>query len=282
VERTGIAHVDDAMTDTPDAASRAAAIHVEMDQAGIDLSCLLLGDYGLALGEGDRSIEEENSLALDLAGQDPRLVAFFGIDPRRPTAAELFENALERGAKGLKLHPTVGFLPSDRECYPLYELAAQYGVPVATHTGPMAGPLRSAPADPIHIDAAAADFPGVNFVLLHAGQRAWFEAALDLAQWKSNLYLEISQWQRLLLEDETTFVRRLASIRSVIGLDRVLFGSDFPGLASLMSLSDWAGAFRGLPEAARRHGLTIKECDVDAVLGGTAARLLGIKPKAAS
>ncbi len=69
-----------------------------MAAAGVDRSCLLLGDYGLRLGEGDRTVEEENRLATDLAAADPdHFVAFFGVDPRRPEAPELFCTALDAG-----------------------------------------------------------------------------------------------------------------------------------------------------------------------------------------
>ncbi|HEY4418561.1 MAG TPA: hypothetical protein VGN22_03535, partial [Pseudonocardia sp.] len=65
-----------------DVGARAGEIRAEMEKAGVDRSCLLLGDYGLRLGEGDRSIEEENRLATDLAREDPEhFIAFFGIDP---------------------------------------------------------------------------------------------------------------------------------------------------------------------------------------------------------
>lgn len=68
------------------------------------------------------------------------------------------------------------------------------------HTGPMAAPLLSTYTSPIHLDEPAADFPDVNFIMLHAGQRAWFPLALDMARWKPNLYLELSIWQSLLPE----------------------------------------------------------------------------------
>jgi uncharacterized protein len=260
-----------------DVGARAAEIRAEMEKAGVDRSCLLLGDYGLRLGEGDRSIEEENRLATDLAREDPEhFIAFFGIDPRRPGAVDLFRDALDAGARGLKLHPCSGFSPADPVCHPLYALAGERGVPVAVHTGPMAAPLISTYASPLHLDEPAADFPDTNFVILHAGQRAWFPLALDMARWKPNLYLELSLWQSLLLEDEGRFVSHLAEIKNGIGLGRVVFGSDCPGVSAVMPLHTWVETFRDLPEVAGRHGVEITPDEVEQMLGGTAATLMGL------
>ncbi|MGP4018731.1 amidohydrolase family protein [Saccharopolyspora sp. 5N708] len=261
-----------------DVAQRAAEIRAEMDEAGVDRSCLLLGDYGLRLGEGDHSIQAENQLATDLAAGDPdHFIAFFGVDPRRPEATELFRDALDAGAKGLKLHPCAGFYPNDPVCRPLYELAGERGVPVAVHTGPMASPLISTTASPIYLDEPAADFPDTNFVALHAGQRCWFSLALDIARWKPNLYLELSLWQGLLLEDEARFVHHLREIKYGIGLDRVVFGSDCPGVSDVMPLDRWVRTWQDLPEIAARHGLQVTDDEVALMLGGTAARLMGLE-----
>lgn len=260
-----------------DVAARAAEIRAEMETAGVDRSCLLLADYGLRLGEGDQSIEAENRLATELAAQQPdHFIAFFGVDPRRPGAAELFRDALNAGARGLKLHPCAGWYPNDPVCRPLYELAGERGVPVAIHTGPMASPLLSAPANPIHLDEPAADFPDTNFVALHAGQRSGFSLALDIARWKPNVYLELALWQGLLLEDEARFVRVLNEIKHGIGLDRVVFGSDCPGASKVMPLARWVRAWRDLPNIAARHGVDITEDEVALMLGGTAAKLMGL------
>jgi predicted TIM-barrel fold metal-dependent hydrolase len=276
--RAGVAGQTDAhQAPVQDVETRAAEIRAEMADAGVDRSCLLLGDYGLRLGEGDRTIAEENRLATDLARSDPEhFIAFFGVDPRRPEAADLFREALDAGARGLKLHPCSGFSPADVVCRPLYELAGERGVPVVVHTGPMAAPLVSTYCSPLHLDEPAADFPHVSFVILHAGQRAYFDLALDMARWKPNLYLELSLWQGLLLEDEARFVDRIAEIRNGIGLERVVFGSDCPGVSRVMRLDAWVHAFRELPSLAARHAAKVTDGEVEAMLGGTAATLMGL------
>jgi uncharacterized protein len=148
------------------------------------------------------------------------------------------------------------------------------GVPVAVHTGAMAAPLVTTYASPLHIDEPAADFPDTNFVVLHSGQRAWFPLALDIARRKPNVHLELSLWQGLLIEDEARFVGRISEIKHGIGLGRVVFGSDCPGISKVMPLHTWVDAFRSLPQTARRHGVEITEDEVEQMLGGTAATLI--------
>jgi predicted TIM-barrel fold metal-dependent hydrolase len=277
--RRGIAGIDANMA-APEQNISALAVEIraEMAQAGVDRSVLLLGDYGLRLGEPALSIEMENRLAADLATSDPEhFIAFFGVDPRRPDAAALFRTALEEwGVRGLKLHPAAGFYPNDPVCRPLYELAGEFGVPVAVHTGPMAAPLISTPANPIYLDEPAADFPDTTFVVLHAGQRCWFPVALDIARWKPNLYLELSLWQTELLEREAQFTDRIDQMKQAIGLDRVVFGSDCPGSSRVMPLAKWVDTFRELPRISQQYGYHITDEESALMLGGNAAKLLGM------
>lgn len=260
-----------------DPAERAAQIRADMEEAGVDRSVLLLGDYELRLGEASFGVRAENKLATDLGRQDPsHFIAFCGVDPRRPDAAEVFREALDAGARGLKLHPCAGFSPSDPVCRPLYEIAAERQVPVAVHTGPMAAPLVSATASPLYLDEPAADFPDVNFVALHAGQRAWFPLALDIARWKPNIYLELSLWQSQLQDSEARFAENISSIKNAVGLGRVIFGSDCPGSSGLMPLADWVSVFRRLPSIAARHGYEVTGAEAEQMLGGTAAKLMGL------
>jgi uncharacterized protein len=262
----------------PDVGARGARILAEMDEAGIDVSVVFLGDYGLRLGESALSVEEENQAIAALAREHPsRIVPFAGVDPRRPQALELFRRAVDEwGMRGLKLHPGTGFDPGDPVCRPFFEFAGSRGVPVVVHTGPMASPLVSHTARPVNLDPVAADFPDTTIVLQHAGQRCWWEEALNVAFWKPNLHLELSMWQWTYQFDRAGFVRALGRMKQEIGLGRVLFGSDFPGLSETMGLRQWVEVFTGLPELAAEHGVDITPEDVAGILGGNAQRLLGL------
>lgn len=218
----------------PDWEERGREIIADMNEAGVDLSVLLLADYALRLGDSVFSVEGENRVQIELVRRyKDRLLPFFGIDPRRPNAAELFEKAItEWGVRGLKLHPTVGYYPYDEVCHPLYELCVHHGIPVIFHSGPMPGLLYSRFTAPLNFADVAADFPNLTIILAHAGQDSWREA-LNVARIKPNIYLELSIWQYSVKYIEE-FIFAIDRMRNDVGIERILWGSDLPGTLHLM------------------------------------------------
>ena len=82
----------------------------------------------LDLHEVDKAVfvslyPEEDELTEVVQAKRERFFAFATVDPKDPKAPELLRRrVLEEGYVGLKLYPTtMGFLPSDRSVYPVYE-----------------------------------------------------------------------------------------------------------------------------------------------------------------
>lgn len=128
------------------------------------------------------------------------------------TSLEEVRKRLERGAVGLKLHPTVDDYRADSpELDPYVDLAAQVQCPVACHSAP-------GDADPDNIRRLAERFPQVPIILYHTylGPYEGRARALEHAREQPNLYLE-SSWCRW------EVVKRLID---GVGAERVLFGSD--------------------------------------------------------
>ena len=100
----------------PDWEETGEQLIADMDEAGVDKSVIMMGDYGLLLGDWVFTVWGENLIHAELMRKYPdRLIAYFGIDPRRPGAADLLEKGVkELGVKGLKLHPSVGYFPYAR------------------------------------------------------------------------------------------------------------------------------------------------------------------------
>ena len=245
-----------------------------MDEAGIDKSVIMMGDYGLLLGDWVFTVWGENLIHAELMRKYPdRLIAYFGIDPRRPGAADLLEKGVkELGVKGLKLHPSVGYFPYDKVAYPLYEICQAHGLPITFHSGPMQSPMYSRHTLPWAFDDVAADFPDLTIVLGHAGGVAWPDA-LALANVKPNVYLELSSWQSR-YQNPGEFFLAIDRMRKEIGIERILWGSDFPGLRRDMPLKQWVDIFRDLPSLAGESDYSFDSDEVDALLGGNAARML--------
>ncbi|MFC1929379.1 amidohydrolase family protein [Chloroflexota bacterium] len=262
----------------------------DMDEVGIDKAVLLTIDRVFEWGvtrelstEGEvicwESIHEMYAKATQR--HPTRLLAFAGVDPRRPNAAKLLERAInEWGMKGLKMHPaSFYFYPNDPMCYKLYEKCAELGLPVLFHTGPEDPPALGKFSLPIHLDEVARDFPELNIIMAHAGNCYWQEAA-GIAYVRPNVYLDLAWWQPKILQNPLEqFYRPLRSILDIAGSRRVLFASDWPSLrqARRMNHIPWLKTFREIPDTVREAGIEFSDQEINRILGENATRVLGIK-----
>jgi predicted TIM-barrel fold metal-dependent hydrolase len=198
--------------------------------------------------------------------------AFLGfacVDPWKGKAAvrELRRAVRDLGLRGLKVHPSAqAFAPNDVRHYPLWEAAAELGIPVLFHTGttglgagiPGGGGIKLGYSRPILLDDVAADFPSLTIVGAHPSW-PWQDEMLAVAQHKSNVWIDLSGWSPRKWAPELT--------AAVLGplQDRALFGTDYP----FITFRKWLDAFRS-------HGPT-PEVE-EKVLRGNATRLLGLTP----
>lgn len=198
---------------------------------------------------------ETNDFISRYCQQDPnRLIAFGGIDPRRPgVEAEMSRLLGQLRIRAIKIHPPHQEFAANAYRDDLPELATVYriceneGVPVTIHTGTsiFAG-ARNVYADPIACDDVAVDFPNLKLLLAHGGRPIWMETAFFLMRRHKSLYLDISGIppQRLL-----EYFPRFVEIA-----DRALFGSDWPS-PGVPDIAENVKRFRALglpPEVQRR------------------------------
>ena len=248
----------------------------EMDAAGVDRSVLLVADFAARLGDAPFDIQEENRLTVEASRRYPdRITALYGIDPRRPGAADSYERAIkEWGVSGIKLHPAVGFFPHDKACYPIYELCVAHGLPVLFHVGPAFHPrLYSRHCHPLEFDQVAADFPNMTMIMGHAGHE-WWADCVALARGHHNMVLELSGWEIILRDNPQEALHAIDRMRNVLGLARILWATDFPGPRRQISLKECVEVFQRLPSLGAEHGYTFSDGDAQAILGGNAAALL--------
>lgn len=124
------------------------------------------------------------------------------------------DRCVERGFKGVKLHPSEdAWFPWMREYYPLYSKIEEAGLPILFHSGTYPH------SNPLGIAMAARDFPSIPFILGHFGlaDSSWecFPAA-DLAR---NIYVDTTA---------NPLVRVMREWLNEFGASRMLWGSDFP------------------------------------------------------
>ena len=224
----------------------------DMDAAGVDMA-VVFGVFGDA---------EDNAFVAKSAEEHPdRFIPFVNFDPGyEEVGLELVEKYLgEHKWKGVKVGHTHAVA---RYMYPMMEIAEGYGAVVAVHSD------HSIRNHPYIIGDIANSFPKVKTVILHMGGGTCFDSELlstKMAVKNPNIYLE------------TCYSNPYAIKQAVetIGPEKVMFGSDSsnngygarfekPGLYQELMLD--AVRVIGLPKDQE-----------DAVLGGTAAKLLGVE-----
>jgi len=225
-----------------------------MDECRVDFAVILAELAPITTGIAD------NEYVAQFCSESSRLLPFASINPyisSRP-AAELERWVADHGFRGLKLYPTYQqFYPNDSRIYPLYAKAQELGIPVMLHVGSSVFTgSRLKYGDPIYLDDVAIDFPGLSLIQSHSGRPFWYEKAFALSRLHKNVYMEVAGLPPQKLLTYFPELERLA--------DKVIFGSDWPGVPTI---KENIQAIQGLPmgEDAKRK-----------ILGGNAARLIGL------
>jgi uncharacterized protein len=233
-----------------------------MDAAGIERA-VLLGWYW----EKPGTCSWQNRFYATVVRQHPdRLSGFASVHPGAGQTVTLDEvrRAHGEGLIGLgELSPhSQGYGVEHPVFSEVLALAGELAMPVNLHvtdpeTRPFPGRIETPGA---HFLRLARDFPSTALVLAHwGGLLALREPAFRSM---ANVYYDTAASP--LLYDEGIWER----FTSALGSERVMFGSDFP-LNLYPKLDDFPGFVRLLREA-REAGMG------EGVLGGNAARLLGI------
>ena len=121
-----------------DYVDRLLLLHRDANPAG---RLVLLGFDYLVDRDGSEQPEQSsfyipNEYVLGLAERYPEIEACVSIHPYRNDAVERLDQAVERGAVGVKWLPNAqGIDPGDSRCDPFYSRLAELGIPLLTHAG---------------------------------------------------------------------------------------------------------------------------------------------------
>ena len=193
-----------------------------------------------------------------------RIVGFAGVhDPKKERAVQELKEAVRvHRLQGLKLHPDChSFSPSDEEIVPLIKCATELDVPVLIHSYP--GGMRRGyfgRTAPETIDDLKANVPDATIIIGHMGFPRYLDL-LNVAQ-IPGVYVE-SSWGLTSIA-ELHGLEFTARYLRMIGIDNVLFGSD------------WCGNQVGLEqerqlEVIDKMDLTREE--KDKILGGNVSKI---------
>ena len=217
-----------------------------------------------------------NRQVAELAERHPGRFVPFGSVYMNGTEQELerdLQEIAELGFKGLKLLPTLQlFNPSQsRNFEKVCEWCEQKKTVIMYHTGCDPGPFEipevAEDANPKYLTPVLERY-SPKIVLAHFGAYSaynpglWFDEALRVAKRFPNVHADTSAVVDFVLRE-----RNLRRIREEVGLDRLLFGTDYPVVAG----SDIRSGIRAV-----RSSRFLSEEEKVMILEENPARLLGV------
>jgi predicted TIM-barrel fold metal-dependent hydrolase len=199
------------------------AAQAKMWLDGFDAAGVRAGVF-IAMGEANDDLSEFMKHAPD------RLYGCGSLlDPTHPDAAREVRRFPKLGIHALKLYAPSYRVPlNDRLFYPVYEAAAECGLPIIIHFGiTIGGFFDLTNANPLAISAPGRDFPELTFILAHFGA-GFLREAMFLAYHTDNICVDTSgtnNW-RLFVPGEPPLEQVFRDALRAFGANRILFGTD--------------------------------------------------------
>jgi len=220
-----------------------------MRSAGVDRAVVL----PLARGTGD--VSSVNSWTRSVLGVG--MIPFGAVHPLMEDLEVELDRLVAQGCRGVKMMPLLQeVFPDDPRCSRLYEGLIERKMLLVTHAGKDPLERDEVYGTPYHFARMAECYPELRVVLAHlGGLRMWDEVRRHLLPAAEEVYFDTAYVSFYLSK------REMIDLIEEIGTDRVLFGTDYP----------WEDPGRGL-QILRSLELP----DIDSLLYGNAARLLGL------
>ncbi|MFD2330971.1 amidohydrolase family protein [Cohnella sp. GCM10020058] len=219
-----------------------------------------------------------DELAAQIATAPDRFTGFASHPIERPDAAQELKRAVdELGLRGYKLFGPLTPIPfDDASLEPVWEVAAERGLPVLIHFGLLGhagGIVQHLNINPLAIFNVARRYPDIPFIIPHFGC-GYFQELLHLCWSCPNVYVDTSgsnQWVRW-MPYELTLETLFRKTYELIGPERILFGTD--------SLSFPRGYnYRYLQDQTRvTRDLRFSDAEIEAIFGNNARKLLNLAP----
>jgi predicted TIM-barrel fold metal-dependent hydrolase len=145
------------------------------------------------------------------ARSEGRLIPFVRLDLAEEPVEEA-TRCLDAGARGIKLHPRAQrFLLNDERLSPIFELAAERGVPILIHGG------RGLPPIADHLHRLVERFPGSQLIIAHAGIADLGSLAGYFAG-MAGVFFDTSVWSAI----------DLLSLYHLVSPEQIVYASDYP------------------------------------------------------
>jgi hypothetical protein len=150
-------------------------------------------------------------------------MCFGGVHPEEEDRVEEFERMMnQHKLSGLKLPQCMQqFHVNDRRMFPVYERAEHLDVPVLFHMGMDRIPGMDIYGHPPDIEDVAHSFPRLRIIIAHLGT-PFLDETENVLRKHEMVFADISFF--IEIQD----AKSAASIMRKMGLEKLMFGSDFP------------------------------------------------------
>lgn len=182
-------------------------------------------------------LKSSNQEIADLMKRNPdKFVGFGSVNPNKDEyyVETKLQEISDLGLKGIKLLPTLQmFNPYENKNFErICEYCEKNKKIILYHTGcdpgPWEKPAISEDANPKYLTGVLERY-SPKIILAHTGSYSawnpgiWFEEALELGKKFDNVYFDTAAVSSFIFSEKV-----LNKIRETVGLDRLLFGSDYP------------------------------------------------------
>src|SRR6476659_10588506 len=170
--------------------------------------------FMFCMDEPDRhpAVRAPNDRTLEFAERsEGRLIPFVRLDLGEDPIEEA-TRCLDRGARGIKLHPRAQrFLLNDERLAPVFALAAERHVPILIHGG------RGLPPIAKELGHLVERYPDAQLIIAHGGI-ADLPALAEQFAGKAGVFFDTSVWSPI----------DLLSVFHVFSPEQIVYASDFP------------------------------------------------------
>jgi uncharacterized protein len=181
-----------------------------------------------------------------------KLIPFVRLDLTEEPIDEA-TRCLDLGARGIKLHPRAQrFLLNDERLAPVFELAADRGVPILIHGG------RGLPPIADHLHRLVERYPGSQLIIAHAGI-ADLGSLAEYFAGMAGVFFDTSVWSAI----------DLLSLYHLVSPEQVVYASDYPYGQQPSSL---------LIAIRTAHVAGLDDARLRMMLSGTASRIAAGEP----
>ncbi len=216
-------------------------------------------------------LHDNNLWSISVSQTNKELVPLVSFHPdMEEDLGTLFEQYLNMGAKGIKIHPMAqGFEPDHRALQEVYRLCNELSFPVVFHCGRVSNARLNEYADLCMIMPVIDKYPDIPVILTHMADGN-IEDVVYLAGNYKNVFFDtsivITGYPPILNANEPSWVEdsTVLDVVNRIGAERMLFGSDYP----------WGSPIH---DTERFFGMNITDKQKSLILGENSIKIFKIE-----